>query len=637
MASANDYAAWIVQNESRKGTPEFATVAAAYEQAKAEEGGAAAATESAARRTIPEELLRQGGLGLRYGVEGLAGIAAPFIDPWQKLAGGKTQSQAVSDLLTRVGVPQPQTGAEEVAGSISRGIAGGGGAAKLAGAIPSALNAGPAMVNNLLAQNPVGQAVAAGIGGGASEVTRQAGGGPTAQLIAGAVTPMVATTGANILGATARGARELVRPVTQRGAEQIAADVVGSVTSDKGTALRNLENYRAAQKASTVGVPGSKPTAGAVSADYGLIGAEQLASRGSSNPEFAKRLATNNQARLDDLAKLRATDEQIAQYVARRDAATAGLREQAFAGAQSGVPGYQVTNMVDLDPVSFRIGELVATPAGGRVESEKALRWLADRLEKYTNEGRIDPRNAYELQKDIADLVAGKVKDSNGGALRLAGGLANDVKKTLTEQIEQAAPGFKRYLETYSRLSKPIERLEVIRDQLGGADLSKVTNATPMATAEGGSFPLSQAKMRRAVGNVEAQLPVSPRGLPLAPYQQDILRRVEGDLNAETLALRGGKMPGSDTYQNMATANLLNRVLGTQLAEAGVPKMVSAPFNFAYRPLESRVNQIVADAFLDPQKMAELLKKSRTQRTSPSLTEFFGPANTFGGLLGASM
>lgn len=36
MASADDYAGWIVKNQALKGTPEFDTVAAAYQQAKAE-------------------------------------------------------------------------------------------------------------------------------------------------------------------------------------------------------------------------------------------------------------------------------------------------------------------------------------------------------------------------------------------------------------------------------------------------------------------------------------------------------------------------------------------------------------------------------------------------------------------------
>ena len=39
MATADEYAAWLVGNASRRGTPEFDTVALAYEQAKAEERG----------------------------------------------------------------------------------------------------------------------------------------------------------------------------------------------------------------------------------------------------------------------------------------------------------------------------------------------------------------------------------------------------------------------------------------------------------------------------------------------------------------------------------------------------------------------------------------------------------------------
>lgn len=40
MATADEYAAWLVSNSARRGTPEFDTVAIAYEQAKAEERGA---------------------------------------------------------------------------------------------------------------------------------------------------------------------------------------------------------------------------------------------------------------------------------------------------------------------------------------------------------------------------------------------------------------------------------------------------------------------------------------------------------------------------------------------------------------------------------------------------------------------
>jgi len=43
MATADDYAKWLVGNKDKKGTPEFDTVAQAYEMAKAEESGAGSA------------------------------------------------------------------------------------------------------------------------------------------------------------------------------------------------------------------------------------------------------------------------------------------------------------------------------------------------------------------------------------------------------------------------------------------------------------------------------------------------------------------------------------------------------------------------------------------------------------------
>lgn len=46
MATADEYAAWLVSNANRRGTPEFDTVARAYEEAKADERGAQARTQA---------------------------------------------------------------------------------------------------------------------------------------------------------------------------------------------------------------------------------------------------------------------------------------------------------------------------------------------------------------------------------------------------------------------------------------------------------------------------------------------------------------------------------------------------------------------------------------------------------------
>jgi hypothetical protein len=435
------------------------------------------------------------------------------------------------------------------------------------------------------------------------------------------------------MSATAKGAgraaKEIARPTTKTGQEQIAADVLGRLAQDKTTALGNLGQFSALRELERrtgqhiVGVPGSKPTAGAVSADYGLIGGEQVINRGDAAPFFAAQQANNNAARIADLSKLRATEAQIAAYVAKRDQLTAPLRESAFGNAKG---------PVNVEPVLDEIFRTFRSSKAQGSDTQRALDYLYARIEKAKAEGALHPQDLYDgLHKDINQMVS-KGIDSESGRVRLASGIANDIKKKLADAIEEQAPGFKRYLVTYSRLSKPIERLEVITERLGGENLTKVTNALPSSTPDGAQFMLSQPKMRNAVQGIEGET-------RLAPRQAQVLERVLGDLNAETLAARGGKQPGSDTYQNMASANFVNRVLGQTLAESTGGKTAERALGLLYRPLgaEAGIQDLIVKAFKDPELMAKLLAKSRTSRESPTLAGMLDHATSrsTAGLLGS--
>lgn len=596
------------------------------------------------QRTLGESAARAGGLGIRDVAQGLMSLPNIMGDAANsainlgtgvinKFAGTNIPrmglpSQALPRLLTQAGLPEAETGGEKLAGSINQAVVGMGPLVKGAQLAGQGMQQIPFLKS--LLTNPIAETAAAATGAGASEGVKQMGGGVVPQMIAGAIAPMATTGAFNVAGRVAGGLNDLRRPLTQGGAEQVAGDVLGRITQDKGTAIRNLQKYnQLVESGAQVGSPGFKPTAGAVSGDYGLVGGQQLIARGDASPQFAQRFAANNEAHAADLGKLNATEKMLEFYRNKRDQITAPLREAAFNPSQA-APGYTVQQHVDYGPVAERLGAIASTAAGGKAESQKALQWVAGRLQKYEQESRTDPRNAYALYQDIGDLVAGKIKDENGAALRLAGGLANDAKKVLGQQIELAAPGFKKYLEHYARLSKPIDRLEVIAAKLGDEGLSKVTNAMPTVTDNGASYVLSQAKMKNAVQGINAET-------SLAPRQRDVLGRVLADLNAETFASRGGKQPGSDTYQNIASANFVNRMLGDTLASSGLGKAIQAPLNFVNRPFESRINDLIVQAYQDPKLMEKLLRKARTQRDSPTLAGLLQDASQTGsaGLLGS--
>jgi hypothetical protein len=193
-------------------------------------------------RSTGQELARQAGLTGRHLIEGASQAVGLFSDPIAGLVNtvrpgtmdsAATVGRSVADSL---GLPQPEGGVERVVGGVSRGIVGAGLFAGGGGAVAGA----PGLVGGtgrILAANPGSQGVAAVTGSGASELTREAGGGPLAQLgagLAGALAP--ATAGASLRGMLRGGASGLekltgnIRDFTRSGA---GAPTVGQAAESR--------------------------------------------------------------------------------------------------------------------------------------------------------------------------------------------------------------------------------------------------------------------------------------------------------------------------------------------------------------------------------------------------------------------
>jgi ribosomal protein L29 len=142
-------------------------------------------------RTTGEEFKRQVGLTGRYGLEGLGSIVdlaqAPIRGAINLAMPKDRQLQPVSlggSIADVLGLPQPETGTERVIGDVSRAIAGTGGVMKLASGLTPTTNIGKNVATSLSANAPTQLAGAVGAGG-ASGLTREAGGGEVAQMLAG--------------------------------------------------------------------------------------------------------------------------------------------------------------------------------------------------------------------------------------------------------------------------------------------------------------------------------------------------------------------------------------------------------------------------------------------------------------------
>lgn len=148
----------------------------------------------APERTLAQNIGRQAGLTARAAVTGLTSIPAIMADPVaaivNQVAGRQVMvppSQGVQNILTAVGLPQPETGLERAVQT---------GTAAMAGLPPQAAAARATPALAPMGQNLLQQTVAAGAGGAAaqaaSDVVQEATENPIASVIAGLAAGTVA-------------------------------------------------------------------------------------------------------------------------------------------------------------------------------------------------------------------------------------------------------------------------------------------------------------------------------------------------------------------------------------------------------------------------------------------------------------
>ena len=105
MATADEYANWLVKNEKLKGTPQFSTVAEAYKEAKAEETLGAGQQEDFGKSVLYER--PQVGVGRKLAQSAGKGITGAF----DFLVGGPENIKRLYQYATTPDMPVPRTAA----------------------------------------------------------------------------------------------------------------------------------------------------------------------------------------------------------------------------------------------------------------------------------------------------------------------------------------------------------------------------------------------------------------------------------------------------------------------------------------------------------------------------------------------
>lgn len=567
-------------------------------------------------RTTEEDVARQLGLTARAGITGGAGlplIAGDALNTLINLISGgvgkvtgteipklQMPSQVLQRGLTQIGLPQPETKGEKVIQDITSAISG---VAAPAALVQKGLSAGqkaltqPSAVEKFFVENLPLQTAAAVGGAGASAAGREyadvgAGGQLALGMLGGMVAPGTATT---VVPAAGRAVRETVRPFTEAGREVIAGNVLRQLANKPETAVRRMQEFQPE-------IPGYAPTTAQASRDVGLIAAETPIRALDVTGKFGAQASEANRARMAIIDRLAKDQDAVNTAIANREAATTPMRESAFAA--STVTPQQFQSAISL-VVDDTINNILKTPAGKRDTVISAMEDARQMVRRANS-----PAELYEIRKDLRAAEQGLLDRADRGgasasAFKAARNELNQVIRSVDDVIDSAAPGYKDYLKVYAQRSKNIEKVEAAQG-FRGKVLSTIPDPINI-----GQFMISQPNFTRAIRAAQKETNMSQ-------MQVKILEKVGRDLDSGVLN-RSGRVPGSDTFKNLSTANVIGGIIGKQMfgeVPAAANKVV-APLNWLYNGTDDQIRELLVDAMLDPKLAARLMTKATTTNIEP--------------------
>jgi len=498
-------------------------------------------------------------------------------------------SKGLQDLMTRIGVPTPQTPQERIVQDVT--------SAGFGVAAPAAVAKYlPVPAQDFFTKSLETQGAAATAGALASGAARESDVGPLGQAL-GALAG--ATTAGGMVGSApvlARTTREIVRPFTEAGREVITGNVLRNLASDAEQAIKSAATY-------VPKVGGYTPTTAQATRDIGLISAETaIKGLDVTKGRFATQALEANQAQMAILNRLAKDDDVLKAALNKREEVTSPLREQAFANSTVDPDTFQ--SAITLT-VNKTIDDILASPVGKRQTVMSVMKDAKDDIARATT-----PAELYEIRKDLRAAAKGLLDKSdkggpNSGAYRAAQPQLESVIRSVDDAIEAGATGYKDYLSKYAASSRGIERLEAAQQFRG-----KVLSTTP-DPSRANDYLISQPAFTRAIRAAEKET-------DLSTTQLAVLKRVAEDLDSGVLP-RAAKVAGSDTFKNMSTANVIGGMIGKQMF-GDVPlalQKASAPMNWLYNGTDDAIRELLVNAMLDPKLATTLMKKATVMSVEP--------------------
>lgn len=439
--------------------------------------------------------------------------------------------------------------------------------------------------------------------GAANMLTRIAGGAGAGGASAGLVDPEQAGMGAMIGGAlppalaaaakvsgyAGRAVNSLAQPFTDKGQDAIRDNILRRFAEGGPTAINAGEI-----------VPGSVPSLAEATGNAGLARL-QSAARDIRPNAFVEREAANAAARNAAFEGAAGDVGQMQFFKASRDVAADDLYSKALNREPEALTPY----------IKGQVTQLLKRPSIDKA-SRTAQRWAIERGEKPSPTGSL--RALHDVKTALDDEIGEAVRAGKGGEAKAL----QATKDKLLDVLEKLSPDYAEARATYAAMSQPVNAMEALQglritDAKGNITLANVQNALHGLEKQRGAPGVSAAKS-------------------VTPEQMQVLLNIRDDLLRQG-NLAAGKSAGSNTFQNIATDNILATALPGKLggmATGRVGDVAGQLGRLIYSGPNEKIRNKLVDAMLDPGALASsgaLNPQTVQQLAAPNaLNQLMAPA-----------
>lgn len=340
-----------------------------------------------------------------------------------------------------------------------------------------------------------------------------------------------------------------------------ATDQEANMSRKEAVAQRATAERQALQESQPAGVadnteyvPGSVPTEAHIAQTTEAARAEKSMATQSpaAKQMFDDLRARNNEARADFFAEMEGSPTlKLRLEQAREQQAQADLRA-----------AWRNKGAADATPVVKMAQSIIDGPAGRQESVEKTMKNVLARMQDKSGKPYTDPEMLYGVRNHIRNLLEGKTDDSAQASL--ARKELVQIRDALDGVIEQAAPGFRQYLENFKQASAPIDEMEILQ-----AWSKKIRS-------DNGNGPITfqgvQRMMKDLVSARESTQPHAAHGISDETMAK--LWALRNDLRRQHASETLARAPGSDSGQNFFDAA---KGLATRAAAEGAAAAVGVP------------------------------------------------------------